>query len=71
MITQKPIIKCDFCKKEIDQKSQYIKTSDVPYEGYSGIHVMNNKNADYFEVGEQDYCNIDCFFNDVKKGILE
>jgi len=70
MIKQKAIKVCDYCKKEIEKN--YIKTTDVPNEGCSTIILMvNNREKESFEIGDQDYCNIVCLFNHIKNTLKE
>lgn len=73
MIKQKAVIVCDFCEKEIDNTKEHIKIEDISHEGCSRLYLENHsnkkiKNISYeYDFGESHFCNIDCFFNDIKK----
>ena len=61
MKKQKPIIICDYCKKELH--GDYIRTEDVPNEGCSVIEYKRK----YFDVADQDYCSLECLMHDIAK----
>jgi hypothetical protein len=67
-IKQKPIHVCDYCGKEIDGNPE-ITTCDLPYEGSSEICIRTNKGkvVKSFEVGNADYCGLDCLFSHIKE----
>lgn len=67
MTKTKPVYECDNCGKEI--VGDRIFTQDVPQEGCSSITHSETYNS--YDVGGQDYCSIECLFEDIKKHILK
>ena len=55
---------CDFCGDKIE--GDHIETSGVDYGGCSDISFKGKS----FTVGEQDYCNSECLFNDIKRHLF-
>lgn len=67
-VKTKEIKICNYCGKELDEHD-FITVNDVPYEGYSELYYVgiNHKKESYDFTSDLDFCNLDCFIDDVKK----
>lgn len=63
MRIDEPRYKCDYCGVVTDKP--FISCSDVPNEGCSSI----NKGAYTFDIGNEDYCSIQCLFSAIAKAL--
>ncbi len=66
-MTTKKFKECNFCSKVI---KDYLTVGDVPKEGSSHLYYVgkNHTNKRHYSFSEDlDFCNLDCFINDVKK----
>lgn len=55
--------RCDYCKVDIDEATDYVKTESVQYEGSSSISLKTK--TVYINYGH--FCNLQCLFSYIKK----
>lgn len=67
MTKQKPVYVCDNCGNEIIGDRIY--TQDVSQEGCS--EIIHSGTYYSYDVGGQDYCSVECLFEDIKKHIFK
>ena len=62
-LEEREVIICDYCNKDIDDKSEYLYTNDA------GMLYIANTYGDRIDLSDIHFCNEKCFLKYIKQEI--